>query len=495
MDFRSNSCHVTAYTYPSPVIVLQRTLLVNDSTNQHHKCNQFLRHKTVMFSPSKLREVGIEVLTCVQAAGEIVITFPGAYHAGFNHGFNIAESCNFATPRWFPIGGAAKRCVCRPHSVNINVLVLETAFLRRERQTRKDAGIVTQPSRRFRCSCGVNEVPAAPQELSFECSACGAWGHASCCADDGVERRCYICLDIDACAAACTSTAPVLVEESRKKRKTDDPLIFVGDKVQMIASPESGSDVIMGTVTDIEDDLGRLHVKNTRKDNDLWFPLAECVLVERGRSSKFLRECFSTPVAQAKGLAESMTPAKKAKKEPKGVASSHGKGGQILSASPPPSSSSSSSSSPSSSLSSPPSSSSTSTAGLKTSVSSEESMKVSDDVRPDGLIVGVREDTVLLPDDLIEIHEQPLCAMLEKMSPDEVTQWIARVVLPLWTTTGTATEPQQGPHVEEEESEAFLLDLDPYLRTGKNVVVRHVILRILAAAVRRKVLLPLFLFK
>ena len=42
-----------------------------------------------------------------QEAGEFMITFPYGYHAGFNHGFNCAESTNFATRRWIEYGKQA----------------------------------------------------------------------------------------------------------------------------------------------------------------------------------------------------------------------------------------------------------------------------------------------------------------------------------------------------------------------------------------------------
>lgn len=67
-------------------------------------CREFMRHKTKLVSPKKLKENAIQYYTIVQEPGEFVITYPCAYHSGFNHGFNIAESCNFAIPNWFKIG-------------------------------------------------------------------------------------------------------------------------------------------------------------------------------------------------------------------------------------------------------------------------------------------------------------------------------------------------------------------------------------------------------
>ena len=47
----------------------------------------------------------------LQREGEFMITFPYGYHAGFNCGYNIAESTNFALERWIEFGERATR-VC-----------------------------------------------------------------------------------------------------------------------------------------------------------------------------------------------------------------------------------------------------------------------------------------------------------------------------------------------------------------------------------------------
>ena len=69
---------------------------------------QLLHHLITMISPNVLLEYGIPVFRADQCQGEFIITFPRAYHAGFNQGFNFAEAVNFATKEWFKIG---RECV------------------------------------------------------------------------------------------------------------------------------------------------------------------------------------------------------------------------------------------------------------------------------------------------------------------------------------------------------------------------------------------------
>ncbi|KAH7922065.1 hypothetical protein BV22DRAFT_1197718 [Leucogyrophana mollusca] len=63
-----------------------------------------------LMNPKRLTDAGVRVFACNQRAGEFVITFPKAYHAGFNHGFNFNEAVNFALPDWLPYG---RDCVQR----------------------------------------------------------------------------------------------------------------------------------------------------------------------------------------------------------------------------------------------------------------------------------------------------------------------------------------------------------------------------------------------
>ncbi|KAL9598684.1 MAG: hypothetical protein Q9219_004353 [cf. Caloplaca sp. 3 TL-2023] len=59
-----------------------------------------------LLPPDQLKKAGVNVYALDQRAGQFVVTFPQAYHAGFNHGFNFNEAVNFAPHDWEPFGEA-----------------------------------------------------------------------------------------------------------------------------------------------------------------------------------------------------------------------------------------------------------------------------------------------------------------------------------------------------------------------------------------------------
>ncbi|KAE8655311.1 Lysine-specific demethylase JMJ18 [Hibiscus syriacus] len=64
-----------------------------------------LLHELVtQFSPSVLKCEGVPIYRAVQCSGEFVLTFPRAYHSGFNCGFNCAEAVNVAPVDWLEHG-------------------------------------------------------------------------------------------------------------------------------------------------------------------------------------------------------------------------------------------------------------------------------------------------------------------------------------------------------------------------------------------------------
>ena len=110
----------------------------------YNACSEYLRHKTSMVSPKQLKSNAIDYQTALQLPGEYIITFPRAYHAGFNHGYNVAEATNFATEKWFLSGYAARICKCRPDSAFINVQYLETLYLRKKCRMKRRKRALTQ---------------------------------------------------------------------------------------------------------------------------------------------------------------------------------------------------------------------------------------------------------------------------------------------------------------------------------------------------------------
>lgn len=90
--------------------------------DENRECKQFLRHKQSVISPNVLRRTfHVPIHTTIQEAGQFVITWPGAYHAGFNQGYNCAEAVNFALEDWISWGQRSKPCMCDSQRALINM--------------------------------------------------------------------------------------------------------------------------------------------------------------------------------------------------------------------------------------------------------------------------------------------------------------------------------------------------------------------------------------
>uniref|UniRef100_A0A672MH65 [histone H3]-trimethyl-L-lysine(9) demethylase n=1 Tax=Sinocyclocheilus grahami TaxID=75366 RepID=A0A672MH65_SINGR len=120
--------------------------------NSFKSCEAFLRHKMTLISPSVLKKYSIPFDKITQEAGEFMITFPYGYHAGFNHGYNCAESTNFASIRWIDYGKVATQCTCSKDMVKISM----DPFVRRFQPDRYQAWTQGKDS------CPLDHILATP---------------------------------------------------------------------------------------------------------------------------------------------------------------------------------------------------------------------------------------------------------------------------------------------------------------------------------------------
>ena len=82
-------------------------------------------------SPFALNLEGIPVFRCIQNPREFILIFPGAYHSGFDCGFNCSETANFAPLDWLPHGQNAVEhyhVLGKKTSVSHDKLLLQAAF-------------------------------------------------------------------------------------------------------------------------------------------------------------------------------------------------------------------------------------------------------------------------------------------------------------------------------------------------------------------------------
>ncbi|XP_067137574.1 lysine-specific demethylase 4A-like isoform X2 [Centruroides vittatus] len=128
----------------------------------YQACSAFLRHKMTLISPQVLKQYSIPFNKITQEPGEFMITFPYGYHAGYNHGFNCAESTNFGMPRWIEYGKRSLQCMCRKDCVKISMDVFVRTFQPdRYEMWKQGKDIGSHPEYPSRCS-------AAPPPVKIE---------------------------------------------------------------------------------------------------------------------------------------------------------------------------------------------------------------------------------------------------------------------------------------------------------------------------------------
>lgn len=106
-NFIHNGAPKTWYGVPSSSAAKFEKVMREQLPELFNYQPNLLHSLVTQLSPRILKENNIPIYKLTHSAGEYVITFPQAYHAGFNNGFNIAESVNFALPNWLAFGRLA----------------------------------------------------------------------------------------------------------------------------------------------------------------------------------------------------------------------------------------------------------------------------------------------------------------------------------------------------------------------------------------------------
>ncbi|CAN8290571.1 unnamed protein product [Cochlearia groenlandica] len=170
------------------------------------------------FSPSILKDEGVQVYRVVQNPGEYVLTFPRAYHAGFNCGFNCAEAVNVAPVDWLAHGQNAVELYSketRKSSLSHDKLLLGAAYEAVKSLWELSASEVegNTTNLRWKSFCGKNGTltKAIQARLQMEEGRIAALGKDSSSVvkmekdfDSNLERECFSCFyDLHLSASGC----------------------------------------------------------------------------------------------------------------------------------------------------------------------------------------------------------------------------------------------------------------------------------------------------
>lgn len=234
-----------------------QSLAKGDWPDEASKCSEMMRHKTMLFSPTRLGQAGISYCRAVQKQGEIIVTWPSCFHGGFNSGLNVAEAVNFCPKSlvglFLSSAKLAGFCKCRPDSVVINVDWLEKKLLSQSNQE------------------------------WIQCEDCSKWRKTPAGLDKPQDARWTCALNTwDSALASCQAEQEEGAEEEGEEEEEDGgyppqeslrarPIkVKVGDSVDLLGD----GDVWLSMRVDaVVDGFARLHEASTLSKDDLWIDL------------------------------------------------------------------------------------------------------------------------------------------------------------------------------------------------------------------------------
>ena len=95
-------------------------------------CSQFIRHlrlihneNSLPLDPEAAKQQRWRAFRFEQQSGDMMVTWPGVYHSGFDTGFNVNEAAAIALKNWVKGGKQFRPCECEGPKLEMDWGVIE----------------------------------------------------------------------------------------------------------------------------------------------------------------------------------------------------------------------------------------------------------------------------------------------------------------------------------------------------------------------------------
>lgn len=189
------------------------------------KYPDLLSHLSFTLCPDALNGI-LPVYALDQRPGEFVLTFPRAYHAGFNHGLNFNEAANFAPADWLSYGQEclsryrkhAKPPVFSHHELLLLATTTKDLVLAEQLIPHVEEASVLEQEHRLKTLTFVPIFREPPRGSVVQCLLCNSFcyfSHVSC---ECTDNHAALCLDHAAGFRDCQVANHVLIKMVRRQK-------------------------------------------------------------------------------------------------------------------------------------------------------------------------------------------------------------------------------------------------------------------------------------